>query len=199
MRARTTPTELAPVTFGHEEPYDFTCFEEFFASPYVPEPCRTIHIGCGTGRVSVHLAQRGYRVLGIDPNRDRLAAARERSVLASVEIELMAGDPLSLPPLPEECFGLAVDLETAASLTDGLEREEYLRGLFRLLTRNGVLLSSAPAPKRKKTRARKRTPFAFSGPFVSDFTRAGFEVVKEKIATTPSGDQRLMVHAMKPQ
>ncbi|MHC4859524.1 MAG: class I SAM-dependent methyltransferase [Planctomycetota bacterium] len=198
MRAKTPSTELAPVRFGREEPYDFSCLEELFDSRYAPEPCRTIHLGCETGRISVFIAQKGYQVLGIDPDRDCLAAARERAVMAAVEMDLMAGDPLALPPLPEECFGLAVDLETAGSLEDGYEREEYLRKLHRLLTRTGVLLSSAPAPRRK-SRSRKRRPFAFSGPFVSDFTRAGFEVMKEKIASAPDGEKRLLVHARKPQ
>lgn len=197
MRAKRGTAELPPIRFGREEPYDFTCLEELFSASYAPDPCRAIHLGCRNGRISVYIARKGFHVLGIDPDRDRLAAARERAVMAMVDIDLMAGDPLTLPPLPEECFGLAVDLETASSLHDGLEREEHLRRLRKLLTRNGVLLSSAPAPKRRGKPV-KRRPFAFSDPFVSDFTRAGFEVVKEKIATSPSGKSCLIIHAKKP-
>lgn len=190
-------TERAPIRFGREEPYDFGCIEEFLGTDYAPRSCRTIHLGCNEGRTTVFLAQQGYHVLGIDPDRERLAEARERAVMASVELDLMMGDPLALPPLPEESFCLAVDLWTAAALPDGLAREDYLRSILKLLMRNGVLIASAPAPvgPRKK---KKGQPFAFAGPFVSDFTRAGFQVLFEGIRTTPPGERRLVVHAKKP-
>ena len=43
---------------------------------------------------------------------------------------------------------------------------------------------------------RKRA--AMSLPFVSDFTRAGFEVLMQGIRVTPNGERRLVVHAQKP-
>ncbi len=143
------------------------------------------------------LARQGFQVLGIDPDRELLSAARERALMAGVELDLMAGDPLALPPLPEECYGLAVDLWTAGLLPDGFEREEYLRKIYRLLMRDGVLIASAPPPGR--TRAVRRSgPFAFANPFVADFTRAGFEVLYEGIQKIPSGEVRQVVHAHKP-
>ena len=83
--------------------------------------------------------------------------------------------------------------------------QDYLRQILKLLMRNGILLASAPPPKRAagpkrsrgKLRSRGRT-FAFAGPFVSDFTRAGFEVVFEGIRNDPRGEPRLVVHARKP-
>lgn len=196
----TRTAEATPLHFGREQPYQFDSFESFFESEYAPETGRVIHVGCGDGRLSVYLARCGWYVLGIDPDRDLLAAARERAHMANVPIDLMAGDPLLLPPIPEESFGLAVDLSTAGSLADGLEREEFLRRMFKLLRRGGVLISSAPAPKPRKgrkTKAKNR-PYAFAGPFVSDFTRAGFEVRFEGVQTSPDGESRLMVHARKP-
>ena len=195
MASRASATG-APVRFGREEPYDFTCFDEFFEADYAPSRCRTIHLGCRDGRTTVHLARRGYQILGIDPDRELLAAARERSVMAGVELDLMAGDPLALPPLPEESFCLAVDLWTAGALPAGIAREDYLRRVLKLLMRNGVLVASAPAPIRDRESGDE--PFAFAGPFVSDFTRAGFEVIFEGIRATPPGERRLIVHARKP-
>jgi SAM-dependent methyltransferase len=203
MAPKASATDIAPIRFGREEPYNFDCLAELFGKSYSPPTCRTIHFGCGKGRTTVYLAQRGHRVLGIDPDRELLSAARERAVLAGVELDLMAGDPLSLPPLPGECFGLAIDFWTACTLKDGMQREEYLRRIHGFLMRNGILLASAPAPKRRGVAKRKRTSrrrpaFAFAGPFVSDITRAGFEVLFEGIREAPTGDQRLLVHARKP-
>lgn len=190
-------TEAAPFRSGRDEPHDYSFYDEFFRTEYAPTPSRAIHIGCTDGRSAVYLARKGYQVLGIDPDRERLSAARERAILSGVEMDLMSGDPLLLPPLPEESFCLAVDLFTAATVPDGLAREEYLRRIHRLLMRNGVLVASGPAPTSRRT-ASKGRPFAFGGPFVSDFTRAGFKVVYENVLPIPPGAPRLVVHARKP-
>ena len=197
MASKATRPHQNAIRFGREKAYNFDCLEEFLRVPYAPEPCRTIHIGCGDGRTSVYLAQKGYQILGIDPERDLLAAARERAVMAAVHLDLMAGDPLALPPLPEESFGLALDFGTAAEMSDGLTREDYLRKIFKLLMRDGILLAAGPEVPRRTPR-RKGESYAYSGPFVSDFTRAGFDVVFEGVQVTPPGDERLIVHARKP-
>ncbi len=197
MATRTALTRPTPIQFGREEAYDFTCIDELFDAEYAPVHPRTIHLACGNGRTSIYLAQRGMQVLGIDPDRELLSAARERALMAGVELDFMAGEPVLLPPLPEESFGLAVDFTTGAGLTDGLVREEHFRRLYRILMRNGVLITSAPQPHRARTRAGEKT-FAFAGPFVSDVTRAGFDVMFEGLRTTPPGEVRLVVHARKP-
>ena len=110
MSSKTAPARPFPVQFGRETPYSFDSFDELFDTDYAPEPCRAIVLGCGDGRTAVHLARRGFSVLGIDPDRDLLASARERAAMAEVSMDLMGGDPLELPHLPEESFGLAIDL-----------------------------------------------------------------------------------------
>jgi len=197
MTSKTAPAKSRPIQFGRETPYSFDCFDEVLSNDYAPEPCRAILLGCGDGRTAVYLARQGYQVLGIDPDRDLLASARERAFMAEVPMDLMGGDPLELPHLPEESFGLAIDLWTAAELPDGLPRMQYLASLHRLLRRDGILISSTAAPKPKKGgKSRRRSPtYAFSSPFVSDFTRAGFEVLFEGVRESPPGDLRLMVHA----
>ena len=196
MASKASPTRSSPAPFAREEPYNFEVLEEFFRAEYAPDPGRTILLGCGNGHNAVYLAKKGHRVLGIDADRDLLAAARERAILGGVEMDLMAGDPIALPPMPEEAFSLAVDFKTACALGDGPERENYLRQIHRLIMRNGVLVASAPAPKRRPL-ARLST-FAFAGPFVSDITRAGFEVVFEGIRPASDGKPRLIVHGRKP-
>ena len=48
--------------------------------------------------------------------------------------------------------------------------------------------------KGQKKPSRSQT-YAFSSPFVSDFTRSGFDVVFEGVRPSPPGDLRLMIHA----
>lgn len=196
-KAGSTP-DATRFRFGQEEPYNFDCLTELFEKDYAPPSNRTIHFGCSSGRVSVWCALLGQRVLGIDADRELIAAARERSALAGVELDFMAGEPLELPPLPEESFGLAIDFRVAAAMADGMEREGYLRRIHTFLMRNGILITSAAAPRQPRPTARRNRALAFAGPFVSDITRAGFRVLFEGVREIPGGERRLIVHAKKP-
>ncbi|MGA8745685.1 MAG: class I SAM-dependent methyltransferase [Solirubrobacterales bacterium] len=46
-----------------------------------------LELGCGSGRVGLHLARRGHRVTGLDCDRALLAAFRERADGLRVEVE----------------------------------------------------------------------------------------------------------------
>ncbi len=197
MVRNSIPTGRNSTRFQYEEACDFSCLDELFRQEYAPSACRVIHMGCGKGSVAVHLAGMGFQVMGIDPDRELLAFARERSRMADVDLDLMAGNPLELPPIPEESIGLNVDFDTAAAMEDGLAREEFLRMIHRFLTRGGLVLAAGPSPET----GRDDDPdgsFAFGTPFVSDFTRAGFEVLMQGIRVIPNGEHHLVVHARKP-
>jgi SAM-dependent methyltransferase len=57
--------------------------------------CRILDIGCGTGRHSIELARRGYRVTGIDLSESQLKKAREKSILAKVDVRFLLKDATS--------------------------------------------------------------------------------------------------------
>ena len=50
--------------------------------------------GCGTGRVAIELARRGYRVVGVDVDPDLLARARAKAPA----LDWIAGDLATLAP-----------------------------------------------------------------------------------------------------
>ena len=47
-----------------------------------------LDLGCGTGRVALHLARRGHRVVGLDADDALLAALEERAAGLPVGVEL---------------------------------------------------------------------------------------------------------------
>ncbi len=51
-----------------------------------------VDFGCGTGNHALLLAQRGYRVTGVDLSASMLAWAREKSRRAGVEVRWLEGD-----------------------------------------------------------------------------------------------------------
>jgi len=51
-----------------------------------------LDIGCGTGRHSIELARRGYKVTGIDLSESQLARAREKAAAAGVQVDFIRRD-----------------------------------------------------------------------------------------------------------
>ncbi|UCD19901.1 MAG: methyltransferase domain-containing protein [candidate division WOR-3 bacterium] len=55
--------------------------------------CREIlDLGCGTGRFTIALAKRGFRVMGMDITPEMLAVARTNAKSAGVKVRLTTGD-----------------------------------------------------------------------------------------------------------
>lgn len=62
--------------------------EEFALKP----GAAILDVGCGTGRHSVELARRGYKVTGIDLSAEMLKEAREKAKTAGVEVNWIRAD-----------------------------------------------------------------------------------------------------------
>jgi SAM-dependent methyltransferase len=58
----------------------------------VPPGARILDVGCGTGRHSIELARRGYRVTGLDLSAEMLARARAKAQAAGVHVDWVRGD-----------------------------------------------------------------------------------------------------------
>lgn len=58
---------------------------------------KILDVGCGTGRHSIGLTQRGYIVTGIDLSDSQLERAREKAKLNHMDIEFLKHDARDLP------------------------------------------------------------------------------------------------------
>ncbi len=99
-----------------------------------------LDIGCGTGRHSIELAKRGYKVTGIDLSDSQLAEAKEKADEAGLSIRFLKHDARKLPFKKE--FDLAIMIcEGAFPLMETDEMNfEILKGASSSLKDNGKLI-----------------------------------------------------------
>lgn len=107
-----------------------------------------LDVGCGTGRVALHMARQGVRVVGIDTSGPMLERARqhaERQRLAAPQIELLQADITTLAL--DERFRLA--LLTYNTFMHFIEQEQQIAVLQRItahLEPGGALALDLPNP-----------------------------------------------------
>jgi SAM-dependent methyltransferase len=98
-----------------------------------------LELGCGTGRVALHLARRGYEVAGLDCDPELLAVLEERGAglplrsLQADACEFELGEPVALVLAPTHLLQL---------LDDAAERAESLRCIAAALRPGGLLAAA---------------------------------------------------------
>jgi SAM-dependent methyltransferase len=99
-----------------------------------------LDLGCGTGRYSVELAQRGWEVVGLDVVPRAVELARQRSHDAEVTVRFVEGDVTNLERAGVgDGFRLFLDAECFNHLTDD-QRRGFARGVDALAGPDAELL-----------------------------------------------------------
>ncbi len=83
-----------------------------------------LDLGCGTGRVALHLARRGYPTVGLDRDPELIAALAERA--DGLPLRAVVGDARRFQ-LEEEIALALAPMQMAQLLGDSAERVECLR------------------------------------------------------------------------
>jgi SAM-dependent methyltransferase len=93
-----------------------------------------LELGCGTGRVALHLARRGHEVVGLDNEPELLESLRERG--RQLPVEAVLGD-VREPPLGRE-IGLAIaPMQVLQLLSEEEDRGRCLRSAAAKLVPGG--------------------------------------------------------------
>jgi SAM-dependent methyltransferase len=105
-------------------------------------PGTALDAGCGTGADAVLLAERGWRVTGVDVAPSALAAARERAVRTAASVSWLQADLTTWAP--EDPFDLVLTAYAHASIP----QLELYRRLTGWVAPGGTLLIVAHAEHR---------------------------------------------------
>jgi ubiquinone/menaquinone biosynthesis C-methylase UbiE len=115
--------------------------DEAFVARHCPKPGRLIDLGCGSGRLLVAFARRGYWVLGVDLSEDMLRVAGDKATAAGVAIHRLKANLVELNCLRDGGFDYAACLFSTLGMVNGVaERRRVLAHVHRLLKPGGVFV-----------------------------------------------------------
>jgi ubiquinone/menaquinone biosynthesis C-methylase UbiE len=115
-----------------------------FAERQFPRPGRLIDLGCGTGRLLIHLAFRGFSCLGVDLSEAMLDVAKRKADDARVVIETLKANLVELDAVPAASFDYAACLFSTLGMIRGADnRQLFLEHVRRILKPGGVFVLHA--------------------------------------------------------
>jgi SAM-dependent methyltransferase len=114
---------------------DLALWEELAAAAGGP----ILDLGCGTGRVALHLARRGHRTVGVDLDPELIAALERRA--EGLPLRGVVGDARDFE-LEEEIALALAPMQMAQLLADSAERGECLDCVARHLVPGGKVALS---------------------------------------------------------
>lgn len=131
---RTTDRPLPRLKFSDLKRHRFIAA----ALATLPPGARVLDVGCGNGYISRFLAERGFRVTGIDASAEAIAEARRQHVHPQVTFRVAEAEGLVLE-------GRQFEGIVCSEVLEHLHRPaELLPALYRALRPEGVLVVTVP-------------------------------------------------------
>jgi ubiquinone/menaquinone biosynthesis C-methylase UbiE len=112
-----------------------------FVDKHCIKPGQFLDMGCGTGRLLIHLAKRDYPVLGVDLSDAMLEVAKAKAADAGVTIQCLKANLVELNALRDESFDYAACLFSTLGMVNGMdERRRVVAHAHRLLRPGGKFI-----------------------------------------------------------
>jgi SAM-dependent methyltransferase len=112
-----------------------------FARQVFKRPGRLIDLGCGTGRLLIDFAWRGFRVLGVDLSDEMLRIAVAKTTAAHVQVDLLKANIVELDALADGTFEYAACLFSTLGMIEGAAQQQRVAAnVYRLLKPGGRFL-----------------------------------------------------------
>jgi SAM-dependent methyltransferase len=115
-------------------------YEEMLIEKYFKAGGRTLDVGCGAGRVTIPLHERGYQVTGLDYAEKMIAAAKK----LNGAIDYRVGNILSTPFENQEFDNIIFPFNGLMLLESYEERLSAVKEVCRLLKDDGKFVFTTP-------------------------------------------------------
>lgn len=99
---------------------------------------RIVDVGCGTGELSIRLAEEGYAVTGVDLSSDMLTVAQSKSQLAGVQIPFVCQDMQELEGF-EEADVIVVFCDSLNYILDEKGVQKTFQRIYDQLRPGGII------------------------------------------------------------
>jgi len=117
--------------------YEHKWIEQLFAYDEVPKMGDVLELGCGEGHLARLLAEKGYRVLGVDISPTAIQWAKEKTRDTGLDVEYLELDLTKPGVLQGQAFDLIVDGNCLHCIIDQ-DRQIFLTNVYRLLKDKGI-------------------------------------------------------------
>ncbi|MFM7148357.1 MAG: class I SAM-dependent methyltransferase, partial [Gemmataceae bacterium] len=109
-----------------------------FVREHCPGPATMLDLGCGTGRLLLDLASKGWKGIGVDLSPAMLQVARDKAERSNSKVEFVQGNLADLHFLRDGIADHAACLFSTIGmiLGEGV-RQDFLRHVFRVLQPGG--------------------------------------------------------------
>lgn len=112
-----------------------------FCEAAFDEPGRLIDLGCGTGRLCLYFAAKGFECVGADLSPVMLDAARGNAERAGVCVEWVQTNLVDLAGIPDASVRYAACLFSTLGMLRGADaRQAAIRATFRVLEPGGAFV-----------------------------------------------------------
>lgn len=114
-------------------------FDEQFVLSRFQRPGRVVDLGCGTGRLLLALAERGFSGLGVDLSRHMLDLVGEKAELAGHRIDCVQANLVELGGLADDCADYVVCMFSTLGMIAGrASRRRVMEHARRILKPGGL-------------------------------------------------------------
>ena len=121
-------------------------FWETLLKRYRLRPETVLDLACGTGSLSVLLAEHGYRVIGVDLSEEMLAVADEKCSHLAENRPFFVCQPMQRLRLPEQVDSVICALDSLNYVTRPADVQKTFRRVHDALTPGGLFLFDINSP-----------------------------------------------------
>lgn len=110
-----------------------------FLDRHFPRPGRLVDLGCGTGRLALHFARRGFVVVGVDLSEEMLRVTRQKAEREGLSCQWIHGNICNLSGLASGEFDYAISMFSTLGMIVGREeRRRAFDEIHRVLRPGGL-------------------------------------------------------------